>query len=520
MSASVALTRRGILGSALALAAAPRALWAQDAAPGSHGVTLGEPTPFSRETVVEAARALAAQPYAPPPEISQDWRGLSYDQSREIWFESLNALYRGTDSPFAAEMFVASLYQTTEVSINAVEDGQARPVNFELRLFATTDRFPSLPESGTGFSGFRLTHQLEEPGKYQEFAVWQGASYFRGIGRGQTYGISARGIALRTGSAEGAEEFPIFRSFWIERAAPGAPEAVVHALLDGPSVTGAYTFRITEEASTEMVVEAVLFPRVALDEVGLAAQTSMFLFNDLNRMRFDDFREGVHDSDGLLVANGAGEHLWRPLMNPVEGVELSSFSDVNPRGFGLMQRARDPAAYGDFEAFYEQRPSLWVEPLEDWGPGRVMLVEIAADKEIYDNIVCFWRPEAPLEAGAETRFSYRLYWGEGAPPVEGEVARVQATRTGERVFEEGRIFTIDYEPHPALGDDPSMLEARFTASAGEMRHVDVKQNPATGGVRLAATLILPEDRPTELRAELWRGGVRVGEVWLYRWVPR
>jgi glucans biosynthesis protein len=515
MNGGFPLDRRGFLGAALALAALPRAAWANE----QHGVTLGEGTPFSRETVIAAARALADAPFVPPAEISAEWRGLSYDQTREIWFESLNALYRGTDSPVAAEFFVASLYQTSEVLIHAVEDGVARPVNFELRLFETTDRFPALPESGTGFAGFRLTHQTEEPGKYQEFAVFQGASYFRAIGKGQYYGLSARGLALRTASSAGAEEFPMFRSFWIERAAAGAPEAVVHALLDGPSVAGAYTFRITEGATTEMVVEAVLFPRVALDEVGLGAQTSMFLFNDLNKLHFDDFREGVHDSDGLLIANGAGEHLWRPLGNPVEGVQISSFADDSPRGFGLMQRARDPGAYGDFEAHYEKRPSLWVEPLEGWGPGRVMLVEIAADKEIYDNIVTFWRPEVPLAEGGTYAFSYRLHWGDGAPPVEGEVARVVATRTGLRVFEEGRIFTIDYEPHPALGDDPALLEARVTASAGEVRFVLVRDNPATGGVQVAATLILPEDAPTELRAELWRSGVRVGEVWLNRWVP-
>jgi len=509
-------TRRDILGGVLALAATPGALRAEDV---RRGVALGDPVPFSREAVVTLARDLAATPFAPPRETSQEWRDLSYDQTREIWFESLNALYRDTPSPYAAEFFVASLYQTFEVEIHAVEGGMARPVAFELRLFETTDRFPALPESGTGFAGFRLTERNAETANFDEFAVFQGATYFRAIGAGQHYGLSARGLALRTASANGAEEFPLFRSFWIEAAAPDAPEAVVHALMDGPSVTGAYTFRITRGETTEMVVEATLFPRVALDEVGLAAETSMFLFNDMNRMRFDDFREGVHDSDGLLIANGAGEHVWRPLANPVEGVEVSSFADTSPRGFGLMQRARDAASYADFEAHYEARPSLWVEPLEDWGPGRVMLVEIAADKEIYDNIVTFWRPDVPMAAGGTYSFSYRLYWGAGAPPVEGEVARVVATRTGERVFEEGRIFTIDYEPHPAVGDDLEMLEARVTAGAGEVRFVHVKDNPVTGGVRIAATLVLPEDAPTELRAELWRSGVRVGEVWLYRWVP-
>ena len=42
-------------------------------------------------------------------------------------------------------------------------------------------------------------------------------------------------------------------------------------------------------------------------------------------------------------------------------------------------------------------------------------------------------------------------------------------------------------------------------------------NPATGGMRLDFTL--KGDAPVaELRAELWRDGRTVAEVWLYRWV--
>ena len=197
---------------------------------------------------------------------------------------------------------------------------------------------------------------------------FKGASDFRAIGQGQAYGLSACGLALNVAEPAG-EEFLVFRELWIEAADPGAKDVVIHALMDSPSLTGACQFRITKGAVTTMDFSAGLFPRVALAAVGLATDTSMFLFSDINRRRFDDFRKAAHDSDGLLMLNGAGEMLWRPLNNPA-GVKISAFADSGTRGFGLMQRARHPGDYDDFAAHYERRPSLWVEPIGDWGQGR------------------------------------------------------------------------------------------------------------------------------------------------------
>lgn len=478
------------------------------------GMTLGPATPFSPEMVIDRARALAAAPYAPPPMVAQDWRDLSYDAFRGIWFDTRHTLYRGNPGAVQAEFFAAGLYFPHKIGLNAVQDGQSRPILFELRTFDTTDQFPPLAEEGTGFAGFRLLGELEVEDRFQEYAVFQGASYFRAIGRGQIYGISARGLALNT-AGQGPEEFPVFRDFWIEASDPGAPTARIHALLDSPSVAGAYTFTIAKGETTEMTVECHLFPRTDLTTVGIAPGTSMFLFNDINRTRFDDFREAVHDSDGLLMMNGAGEVLWRPLTNPL-AVEVSAFGDTAPRGFGLMQRARTPGDYNDLVAHYERRPSLWVEPLGDWGPGAVMLVEIPTDKEINDNIVAFWRPAAPLLAGQDHRFDYRLHWC-ATSPAEGRLAPITASRTGARVFEDGRIFAIDYAPHPALGTDPAQLEARVSTSSGQISNTLVQTNPATGGMRLDLTL-KGATGPAELRAELWRQGQPVAEVWLNRWV--
>ncbi len=484
------------------------------AAAESVGMTLGKAEPFDPQMVAERARRLAAVAYAEPPMVPKSWRDLTYDQYREIWFDGRNALWRGLGRAAQLEFFPAGLYFPSPVMINAVEDGSARQVLFDLDVFDTTDRFPALPDEGMGFSGFRVLGEIVEKGTFQEYAVFQGASYFRAIGRDQIYGLSARGLALNTGAPEG-EEFPSFREFWVEAPEPGAAEVIVHALMDSPSVTGAYSFRIAKGETTEMEVRAQLFPRVPLTGVGVAPGTSMFLFDQTNRHRFDDFRTSVHDSDGLMVLNGAGEQIWRPLANP-ERLGFSVFSDNNPRGFGLMQRARGMADFGDLTAHYEKRPSLWVEPMDEWGPGAVILVEIPADREIYDNIVAFWRPADALQPGQEHVFRYRLHWCADAP-VEGIVARVQSTASGARVFEPGRIFAIDFGPHPALGDDPAMLEARVSASNGNISSTTVQANPATGGVRLDLTLVPGEARFSELRAELWRNGERVSEVWLYRW---
>ncbi len=505
------LSRRhclALLGSLAALGVAPAR--AEEVA----GMSLGPATPFDPETVAQRARALAAAPYQSPPTVSQDWLDLSYDDFRGIWFDTRHTLFRGTKGAVQAEFFVAGLYFKHKVAINAVEKGQSREVKFELRTFDMTDKFPALPQEDTGFAGFRILGELEVEDRFQEYAVFQGASYFRAIGKGHAYGLSARGLALQVAEPEG-EEFPVFRDFWIETAEPGAPSVVIHALMDSPSVAGAYSFRITKGATTEMEVSARLFPRVELATVGIAPGTSMFLFSDLNRIRFDDFREAVHDSDGLLMMNGGGETIWRPLNNPL-AVEVSAFADTSPRGFGLMQRARSLDDYDDLVAHYERRPSLWVEPAGDWGPGAVMLVEIPTDKEINDNIVAFWRPAAPLAAAAEHRFDYRLYWCATAP-AEGIVAPVMGTSTGARIFENGRLFAIDYGAHPALGDDPARIEARVTTSDGEISSVLLQHNPASGGMRLDFTLKGDIAR-AELRAELLRGGQRVAEVWLNRWV--
>ena len=474
---------------------------------------------FSPDDVVAMARALAERPYRSRDEVPEDWRKLSYEQYRKLWFRPTEALWYASASPYEVDFFAPGLYFPRPVTVYEVADGKASPVPFDLGKFDRTDNFPSLTlDESLGYSGLRLRTELTEPGKKNEFCVFQGASYFRAIGQEMIYGLSARGLALKTGDPAG-EEFPDFTHFWMERPAPGQKNIIIHALMDSPSVTGAYRFDITPGEDCVMDVSAEIFARETLSHVGIGPLTSMFLFDETVPTRFDDFRPAVHDSDGLLVWNGAGERLWRPLANPLK-LQISAFGDNNPRGFGLMQRARNFSDFNDLEALYHRRPCLWVTPKGDWGEGSVALVEIPADQEIYDNIVAYWRPKHPIPEGESRKLAYRLTWGMEAP-LEQTVAPVIGTAMGARhawaEHPQGRMAFIDFGPHAAFDDGPEAIDIHVSSPHVETTPGILQRNPETGGLRLAFSFDPMERSLVELRAQLRKDGAAVSEVWLYRW---
>lgn len=488
------------------MAAAPEAM--------AVGAAAADAVPFTRDMVIAKARALAGRPYRARQTVPQDWRELTYDHYQLRWFRGKDALWSKTDRSYNVDFFLPGLYFPRPIKIHTVENGMSSIFPFDLSLFDGTDKAPDLSiDSSLGYSGLRLRTEQTEPGKKTEFCVFQGASYFRAIAHGNAYGLSARGLALKTADPEG-EEFPEFISFWLEAPGPNQKNMIVHALMDSPSVSGAYRFDILPGENCVMNVEASLFAREELSHVGLAPLTSMFLYDETNRTRFDDFRPAVHDSEGLLVRNGNGEVLWRPLANPSR-LQVSSFVDENPSGFGLMQRARKLSDYADLEAHYHRRPSLWVEPGENWGKGAVTLVEIPADKEIYDNIVAYWRPRTPYAKGAQIDLSYRLTWGNG--PELG-LPQVINTASGARIFgDPGRIMTVNFAAHPLLEGKVEEYDIHVSSPHVDTSAGVLQRNPETGGLRLAFSFDPGARDHVELRAQLRRDGAPASEVWLYRW---
>jgi periplasmic glucans biosynthesis protein len=405
--------------------------------------------------------------------------------------------------------------------VNVVERGRSRPVPFSPELFSYGALVkPAAMQGVEGFAGMRLTTPLNQPDHFDEVVSFLGASYFRALGRGNVYGLSARGLAIDTALPSG-EEFPAFRELWIEQPAPGAQRIVVHALLDSPSLTGAYRFVVAPGARTVMDVELTLYARRAVKQLGIAPLTSMYLFGENDRGSAEDFRPEVHDSDGLFVWMGTGEQVWRPLQNP-RRLSVSSFQTQSPRAFGLLQRDQAFSSYEDLEARYDRRPSAWVEPVGAWGPGTVQLVEIPTPQEVHDNIVAAWVPEKPLLEGEELKLAYRVHWGFVAPWTRG-VARVTATRvTAAPGASAARRFFLDFARAPgAPGAEVGALQAVVGASRGQVLHTTVQPNPVTGGWRATFDL-LPDpasDEPIELRCFLRSGPLTLTETWSYAWAP-
>jgi glucans biosynthesis protein len=464
------------------------------------------------EFVRRRARALARRPYAPPsrplpPELAE----LDYDGYRELRFRPEMAIWRDLGLPFQLQMFPRGGLHTQPVELFEVVDGAVRPIAYRADYFTSRKLDGAVLAPDAGFAGFRIHAPLNDPAWYDEFAVFLGASYFRAAPRGGVYGLSARGIEV--GSGEPGEEFPAFRAFFVERPAPGQTSLTVHALLDGPSLAGAYHFVITPGEPTVFDVAATLYPRTPLARAGLAPLTSMFLYGSGGAHAFDDFRPQVHDSDGLLMARADGGREWRALSNPAQ-VQVSRFTQPGAGGFGLTQRQRSFDAYQDLEAHYHRRPSAWVEPHGGWGTGAVQLVELPARGEGEDNIVASWRPAAPLPAHKPFAFGYRLNWS-AAGPAAAPLFPVAGWRAGRGDAAPWRRFVVEFGP--VEGADLSELAADVSADAGAVRHVTLQANPNQRGARVSFEYDAQAAPAGELRARLVRTGRSVSESWIRRW---
>lgn len=511
------LSRRSALQALLALAATPAL--AQPSGPPA-------PNPFRFDDVVRRARDLAGVPYDPSvPPLPEPLNRLDFDGYRDIRFRPDRALLGSAGGPFRMHMFHLGFLYTRPVTVNVIRDGMAAPVPYQPQLFDYGRNKIDKPlPVNLGFAGFRLHYPLNDPKVFDEVIAFQGASYFRFLGRSQHYGLSARGLAINVDGPE-PEEFPAFREFWVDLPLPDAERATVYALLDGPSVTGAYRFDIYPGVETTLEVAVNLFPRRPIASVGIAPLTSMFFEGENNPHRSDDFRPELHDSDGLLVQTSSGEWIWRPLSNPARK-SVSSFADTNPRGFGLMQRDRTFESYQDLEAFYHQRPSYWVEPVGAWGEGRIKLVEIPTGDETNDNIVAHWEPRQAYEAGEAVTLSYRMraIGAKNALHPGGIVVNTfqtpaRASGSIEATSPGTRRFIVDF----AGGDlayylsDPAQVQVVPSASVGRVGHTFVVPNPHTRGFRAAFDVKLEPGQVADLRAYLRAGNKALTETWTYPW---
>ena len=483
------------------------------------------------EYVNGQARRLAQADYAPletllPAALAD----LDYEQYRSIRFRPDAALWRD-ETPFEVQLFHPGFLYTKPVRLYVVDDQMIAPLPFDRRLFrydGTAAAVAEVASSDLGYAGFRIHYPLNDAGIRDEVMVFLGASYFRLLGRGHLYGLSSRGLAVDVGLDRG-EEFPAFREFWLVRPEPDAATLTFYALLDSPSVTGAYRFDLAPGAPTTLGVDARLYARRDIDKLGVAPMSSMFLYDQNQRPRFDDFRPQVHDSDGLLVRTADDEWIWRPLNN-TPGVQVTTVHDETPRGFGLVQRDRRFDNYLDLEASYHRRPSEWVAlDLDegDWGAGGVELLAYHTVSEFNDNIAAYWVPDQPFRAGAERHYRYRLIMFDSRLDAQ-TVAQVERTRIGWDALpgeidpppRSQRQFIVDFGGGDASHSEATApVEALVEISAGQISDLTVQPLPEAGGWRAAFRLVPAGTRPADMRLHLEIAGQRISETWTYVWYP-
>jgi len=489
---------------------------------GSH---LADPQPFSFDALRLRAKELAANPYVAPTAAPAIVADVDFDAVQKIKFRADRALWPNGPGACPVRLFHVDKYNQLPVRINELSDGVAREIVYSPDSFDYKDgEFASKLPPDLGYSGFRV---MDGRGKDTDWLAFQGASYFRTSGEDNQYGASARGIAINTAMPQ-PEEFPRFTEFWLEQPKNDSATVTVYALLDGPSISGAYKFVATKSRVPIIEVSAYLYARTDIDRVGIAPLTSMFWYGENDRRYAVDWRPEIHDNDGLAMWTGSNEHIWRPLTNS-SLVRTNSFLDADPKGFGLMQRDRDFTHYQDDGAFYDKRPGIWVEPTGAWGEGAVQLVEIPTDDEIHDNIVAYWVPKAPVRASDELNYNYKLYWQDDEPNPPVNIGRVVATYTGtggvpgarrrDDVFK--RKFVIDFAGGP-LGSMQQRYDVTpvISHSRGRIDNAYVIKVVGTDRWRALFDLATEGNDPIDLRCYLRLGEETLSETWLYQWLPK
>ncbi|MEX0805117.1 MAG: glucan biosynthesis protein G [Candidatus Binatia bacterium] len=474
---------------------------------------------FGLNDVAEAARKLAAEPFKPPQAIPDFLKQISYDDYRDIRFDPAQSLWKDSGGNFQVQFIHPGLFYTHSVTIHTVDAQGIGKVPFSPKQFSYgRNKFADKIPADLGFAGFRIAYPLYKKNEYNHVLVFAGASYFRAVAKKQGFGLSARGLAIDTALPTG-EEFPTFREFWLERPAQKARSMKILALLDSQSITGAYEFTVSPGDRTIVEVKARLFERKRVKELGIAPLTSMFLYGEEKPRPNTDWRPEVHDSDGLMMASGTGEWIWRPLINPAK-LQVSYFAFDNLHGFGLLQRDRHFPHYEDLETRHEMRPNAWITPIGDWPKGRIKLVEIPSPKETNDNIVAYWIPRSMPPAGQPIDLAYRISF-QSDEPLNAASGRVVATRVGIGDKDDLKRIVLDFEGGK-LKSLPDTAPVKASVSVGQDAQLiqqSIVKNPVTGGWRLAFQVKPPKDKPLHLRVFLQHEKDTLTETWSYLLQP-
>ncbi|MDV6234667.1 glucan biosynthesis protein [Leptospira ellisii] len=475
-------------------------------------------TRFSFEELKKKARSMAHGRYVKPQFVSTHFlKGLSWDEYKNIRFKPEVSLWKKEGNPFQIQFFHPGHLYNTNVTLHEVRSDFARQIPYDGNYFDLSHlKIQGEIPPNLGYSGFKIHYPLNTQEHTDEFTVFQGASYYRMVSKKQVYGLSARGIAVNTGMSY-PEDFPGFTHFWIVHPDKTDSTVFVYALLDGKTATGAYEFQISPGKVSSVHVNAEVTLRTKVDRLGIAPLTSMYWYSETRGIPEGQAYPESHDSDGLMIENGKGEWIWRPLDNP-KRVTINAFLDDNPKAFGLIQRDRNFASYQDNSMKYHLRPSAWVEPEGNWGKGSVQLLQIPTVKDSDDNIGAFWVPTsfpAPLQP---FEFSYTIRWL-NEDPLPEELAKTVSTRVAPVPGESDmRVFYVDFSGEKLKGLDPfTYLQASIdTGENAELADYNIQKIEETGVWRLTFRVVQKNrNKPAELKAVLKKNQEDLSEIWTF-----
>ncbi len=491
---------------------------------------------FTFEQVQSSAEKLARTPFVELPDVlPAQLKRLTPDQERGIFWKDLHRLWRKKGLPFQVDFFHISNECHTSPIINVVDGRGEHRLAYSPTFFSYLNLTfnPPLP-SNLGYAGFYVRYPINKPDSLDGFFSVLGSSYFRIIAKNQIYGLSGRGLAINAGADGKSEEFPQFKEWWLHEPASNAREIVMDALLDSPSVTGAYGFKIHPGAVTSVDVHATLFFRKPISWMGIAPFSSMYLYGQSDSNHFGNPHPEIHDSDGVLIHTGKDDWIWRPL-GQAPLFQVYQFNDENPRGFGLLQRDRDFQHYQDLDLQYNVRPSVWVVPHGTWGKGSVVLDHRPSTDPNIDNVVLFWHPDQIPQAGERMELDYTLnfYMNDAtlpplayspatfivnpAPPSSDAPSGVGDTTPVQ--------FMIDFAGSGIEGISPSHpphLYLHFDPPKTVLRESNIQKIGFGNSWRASFTIIpFKHHIPTEMHCRLMENASKdakpLSEEWTYTW---
>lgn len=486
---------------------------------------------FGFENVATKAKRLAGHSYHNPQEdLPKALADLKFQQYTQIQYKNDHNLWRADKLPFQLSFFHQGMQYSVPVRVHLITATGLREVEFNPDAFDYGDNHFSADDlKHLHFAGLRV----EVPGRKNQpssqVLVFEGASYLRGIGTGQRFGLSARGLAVDTGSPTG-EEFPNFTEFWVARPRADDKALIIYALLDSPRMTGAYRYTLHPGKTAVVDVKARIYMRANVDKLGLAPLTGMYLFGPNEPSPVADYRPALHDSQGLSVHTGPGQWYWRPLVNP-RMLTISGFDATNPKGFGLMQRSHAFADYEDLDDRYDLRPSGWVDIKGQWGKGRIELVEIPTPDETNDNIVAYWVPATQPKPQTPLNYEYSLRFENTEQTYPNSLAHVVQTRYSQGTVRQADLirkpdgseeYLVDFAG-PALDKLPENAPVEAVVESDphiRLQEVKVVRNDAVGGYRLLLRFTRKSDDASahsavKLNAYLHLGKTTLSETWSY-----